>query len=94
CLKKVTFEHDGFECAIIHRPDLLYTYSVCGHRDSDNKDWLPHVVFDKDLTFEQIRSASIEMMDGVFDGEIETHGNIQIVVSLESTTIGCEFKKI
>ena len=72
------FEHDGFTCTIMQRPDLLYMYQVYGYRDVDKKLWLPRIMFDKDISVEQIQKAAVEMMNGTFEGEIEVYGNIHV----------------
>ena len=78
-----TFEHKGIKCSIVLRLDLRCLYQVHGHRESDNKHFLPKLLFDQNLTFEQIRDVSIAIMDGTFSGEnIETYGNYSIYVGV------------
>lgn len=77
-LKKNTFEHNGFKCTITHRPDLYYLYRVHGHRKSDNKHFLPRLLFEQNLTFEQIRDASISVIDGTFEGKVERYGQYNV----------------
>ena len=74
----IKFEHNGFACTIIQRPDLCFVYQVHGFRESDEKDWIPKVKFDKDLSLKQIEKAAKEMMDGTFSGEIEVYGNLHV----------------
>ncbi len=74
----VTFEHNGFKCKITQRPDLHYLYKVHGYRKSDNMDFLPHLMFEQNLTFEQIRDASISIIDGTFEGKVEVYGNYSV----------------
>ncbi len=71
-----TFEHKGFACTIMMRPDLRYVYQVHGFRESDQKHFLPKVKFDRELTFEQIRDASIAMIDDTFTGKLERYGHV------------------
>ncbi len=74
------FEHNGFMCTIQQRSDLCYASTVYGRRKSDDKIFYPDVIFDRDMTHEQIESACIDMMDGKFTGTIERHGNLAVVV--------------
>ncbi len=72
------FEHNGFTCTIMQRPDLLYMYQVHGVDRVKETVWSPKVMFDKDLSVEEIKKAAIEMMDGTFDGEVEVYGNFHV----------------
>ena len=80
-LQQVDFEHNGFECVITERPDLCYGYKVFGFRKSDDKVFLPKVLFDRDMTRAEIIFASIAMMDGTFTGQVESYGGYDVVVS-------------
>jgi hypothetical protein len=80
CFKEVVFEHNGYECEIIQRADLYYCYKVCGHNKSEDKIFYPELLFDKDLSLERIREASISMIDGTFQGKVEVYGNRIVLV--------------
>ena len=74
------FTHDGFDCTIVERPDLLYCKKVHGFRESDSMHWTPKTLFDKDLTFEQARDAAIAIREGRFEGKIDHYGDYSICV--------------
>ena len=74
-----TFEHKGFACTIMMRPDLRYVYQVHGFRESDQMYFIPPVMFPETFTFEQIRDKSIEMIDGKFKGEVEIYANLAVL---------------
>ena len=67
----VRFEYNGYSCDIVERPDLLYCKRV--HGFNGDVHWFPHVLFDKDLTFEQVQKAAISMLDNNFHGKVEEH---------------------
>lgn len=83
--QEVGFEHNGIDCRIVERPDLLYSRSVCGFRGEDV--WLPNIdghqlCFDQSLTDEQIKDACVSIMDkGSFKGSIEPFMSDYIVVT-------------
>ncbi len=85
-IDEATFEHNGFKCKITQRPDLCYLYAVYGHRELDNMDFVPfftrRILFEQNLTFEQIRDASIAIMDGTFKGVVERHGNYNLYAGI------------
>ncbi len=70
------FEHNGFSCTVIERPDLYYTKQVFGIRGDER--WLPRIKFDKELSLEQVQKAACEMLDGTFSGQIEVYNGIHI----------------
>ncbi len=73
------FEHDGFKCNIIERPDLLYGYTVYGRRKSDDKVFKPNVLFDRDMTTDEIIDTCRAMIDGIFSGKVERIGNYNVI---------------
>ena len=77
-LKEATFEYDGFECKVRERPDLLNLRQVNGHRESDNRNFLSKLLFERHLSFEQIREAFISEMKGELTGTIIPYGRYAI----------------
>ncbi len=78
--ERVGFEYDGFKCTITERPDLCYLYKVHGHRESDDKDWSPNLLFERYMTAEQIKSACIAIMQGTYSGKVEQCGRYNVAV--------------
>jgi len=81
------FEHNGFECEIIERPDKAYCKQAFGRKG--DLIWRPNtegrlIYFDMSLTFEQIEVACITMLDtGGFKGTIERYGDMLVCVEIE-----------
>ena len=62
------FEHDGFECVINERPDLLYLFQVYGHRKVDDAIFRPNLLFSRDLNDKKVIAACVSIMNGDFSG--------------------------
>lgn len=80
-MNEIKFEHNGFECMIHERPDLCHSYKVYGHRKTDDKVFYPDILFDRDMTIEDIKKVCIDMMDGKFSGSVEVYGDHSVVIS-------------
>lgn len=76
------FEHDGFKCTIIQRPELCFLWQVHGYREADDKEFLPNLLFEQNLTVEEIRDACIAIMDGDFSGKVERYRNFNVMVGV------------
>ena len=68
------FEHNGFACIITPRPDMCYGYTVYGYREADGYLFLPKILFDRDVSMSQIKKDCIDIMDGKFQGDLESVG--------------------
>ena len=73
------FDHNGFSCEVVFRPDRFYTYNVFGCKGG--KCWIPKIYgFDKDLSFAKIKRACIDLMcTGKFGGVINSIGIVEEV---------------
>ena len=80
CFKDVVFEHKGYTCEIIQRPDLYYCFKVYGYNKLKDKVFYPELMFGKDVPLEKIREVSKSMIDGTFKGEVEVYGN-QVIMT-------------
>ena len=78
-----TFEYKGFKCDIVERPDKYYCKSVFGLNESAQTHFNPPIFFDKDLSFEQVRAACFEMLDGTLKGTFEMYGNTIIITGFD-----------
>ena len=73
------FEHDGFECVINERPDLLYMFQVYGHREVDNVVFKPNLLFNRNLNDKKVITACVAIMDGDFSGTVYRYGRYNVM---------------